>query len=140
MVQEIFGKWTEGIYCGKAPVARCVWRPGTLPEDSIHYFNFSRFAIELNEIEKVHESNYAPTDTRFRPDQKALEEGRISDAESEKVRLEQMQRERRKQRETDNIIYKPKWFQKVDGEESFFYGGKYWDTRKESNFEKSELW
>jgi len=28
IVQHLFGKWSEGIYCGGACSARCVWRPG----------------------------------------------------------------------------------------------------------------
>ena len=41
---------------------------------------------------------------------RALEEGRIQDAENEKNRLEQSQRERRKQREEERVTYSPKWF------------------------------
>lgn len=28
--QSVFGKWTEGLYCGQDSTARCVWRPGEL--------------------------------------------------------------------------------------------------------------
>ena len=41
---------------------------------------------------------------------RALEEGRIQDAENDKNRLEQSQRERRKQREEERVTYSPKWF------------------------------
>ena len=41
---------------------------------------------------------------------RALEEGRIQQAENEKLRLEQTQRERRKKREEDKVPYQSKWF------------------------------
>ena len=41
---------------------------------------------------------------------RALEEGRINDAENEKNRLEVAQRERRKQREEERVTYSPNWF------------------------------
>lgn len=28
VVHRLFGKWHEGLYCGVAPSAKCVWRPG----------------------------------------------------------------------------------------------------------------
>lgn len=30
-VHRLFGKWHEGLYCGVAPSAKCVWRPGEAP-------------------------------------------------------------------------------------------------------------
>ena len=44
--------------------------PGALPPDSDIYYGFSRFAIELNEIDSEQIHLYPPTDTRFRPDQR----------------------------------------------------------------------
>lgn len=43
---------------------------GTMPEDYELYYGFTRFAIELNELDPDM-SKYLPiTDTRFRPDQR----------------------------------------------------------------------
>ena len=39
-----------------------------------------------------------PTDTRFRKDQRLLEELRLDEADQEKIRLEEAQRSRQKQR------------------------------------------
>ena len=72
-VQHLFGKCTEAIYCGKAPSAKCLWRPGALPVDANLHYGFSRFAIELNEMLPKERSRLPRTDTRFRPDQRALE-------------------------------------------------------------------
>ncbi len=41
---------------------------------------------------------------------RALEEGRLQDAETEKYRIEQAQRERRKKRDEERVVYSPKWF------------------------------
>ena len=41
-----------------------------MPEDYELYYGFTRFAIELNEIDQEQVHLYAPTDTRLRPDQR----------------------------------------------------------------------
>ena len=51
-------------------------------------------------------SHLPPTDARFRPDMRAYENGNIDIAAFEKNRLEESQRERRK----NNISQKPVWF------------------------------
>lgn len=43
-------------------------------------------------------------------DDRYLEEGHLSEADAEKQRLEQLQREQRKKREEEKIPYFPKWF------------------------------
>ena len=44
--------------------------PGAMPHDFDKYYGFTRFAIELNEIEKGQENFLPRTDSRLRPDQK----------------------------------------------------------------------
>ena len=39
-----------------------------------------------------------------------LEEGRLDEAETEKHRVENLQRDRRKRREAEKSVYTPKWF------------------------------
>ncbi len=63
--------------------------------NSVKYYNFSRFACELNEME----SGVAPTDSRLRPDQRLMEDGAWDEANREKVRLEDKQRATRRVRE-----------------------------------------
>ena len=43
---------------------------GAVPENSKRYYGFTRFAIELNEIDDDLRQQLPPTDTRFRPDQR----------------------------------------------------------------------
>ncbi|XP_069107379.1 oxysterol-binding protein-related protein 6-like [Argopecten irradians] len=81
----------------------------------------------------------------FRPDQRLLEEGRVADAEKEKSRVEQMQREKRKKQNGSKTETQPKWFRKytVSGKDYYEYTGKYWDLRKEPGFSKlpfPQLW
>lgn len=56
------------------------------------YWGFSDFAMQLNEPDE----RVAPTDSRFRPDQRELEHGKVDEAADEKLRLEELQRSRRK--------------------------------------------
>ncbi|KAB7493896.1 Oxysterol-binding protein-related protein 6, partial [Armadillidium nasatum] len=137
VLQTLFGKWTESLYCGHAPSARVVWRPGSMPEDYQLYYGFTRFAMEMNELDPEHAKYLPPTDTRFRPDQRLLEEGNLASAESKKLQLEQMQRERRKKREEEGATYIPMWFRShvpPDGEETWVFGGEYWNKRKDPGF------
>lgn len=134
---NLFGKWNEALYCGVAPSARCVWRIGAMPEDSEIYYGFTRFAIELNELEPEMSKFLPPSDSRFRPDQRLLEEGNVQLAEASKVQLEQSQRDRKKKREDDGLVYEPMWFKKAtntDGKESWEFTGDYWAKRANPGF------
>ncbi|CAL1543618.1 unnamed protein product [Lymnaea stagnalis] len=139
VVHKLFGKWNEAFFCGHASSAKCVWRPGAMPEDYELYYGFTRFAIELNELDPDTAKFLPPTDSRFRPDQRLLEEGKIAEAESEKHRLETAQRERRKNLEMGGEDPKPMWFKKVlaDGKtETYEFGNKYWEARKDPGFSR----
>lgn len=58
-------------------------------------YYFTEFAVQLNEPEQ----GVPPTDSRLRPDQRLMEEGRWDEANQEKLRLEEKQRTARKARE-----------------------------------------
>ncbi|XP_045511865.1 oxysterol-binding protein-related protein 3-like isoform X2 [Pieris brassicae] len=121
---RLHGRWSEALYAGEPPAARCLWRPGAMPPDYELYYGFTRFAMELNEMEPGLKDILPHTDTRFRPDQRALEEGDVDAAEQFKHELEQSQRERRR----DRPDHMPAWFRKSTegGEETWVYGGEYW--------------
>uniref|UniRef100_A0A452HH71 Oxysterol-binding protein n=1 Tax=Gopherus agassizii TaxID=38772 RepID=A0A452HH71_9SAUR len=146
VVHRLFGKWHEGLYCGVAPSAKCIWRPGSMPTHYERYYGFTRFAIELNELDPVLKDILPATDARFRPDQRLLEEGNIEAAATEKQRIEELQRSRRRNMEEDNIEYKPKFFKKVidaNQRESWVSNDTYWELRKDPGFSKVEtpiLW
>jgi len=133
VMRNLHGTWYEGLYSGEGASSQCIWRTGAMPPDATKYYGFTRFAMELNEIEPDHVGVLPRTDTRFRPDQRCLEEGMINEAAEEKQKIERLQRERRKVRETNNVKYEPKFFEQVggDGSDTFVFKGDYWDRRKE---------
>uniref|UniRef100_A0A8C6PQI8 Oxysterol-binding protein n=1 Tax=Nothobranchius furzeri TaxID=105023 RepID=A0A8C6PQI8_NOTFU len=147
VVHRLFGKWHEGLYCGVPPSAKCVWRPGSMPTDYELYYGFTRFAIELNELCPELKDVLPRTDARFRPDQRHLEEGNLEMATSEKQRIEDVQRTRRKWNEENNVKHEPRFFKKVmDGNhrERWVSNNTYWDLRKNPGFinmeETVSLW
>ncbi|OWR55746.1 oxysterol-binding protein-related protein 3 [Danaus plexippus plexippus] len=103
---RLSGRWSEALYAGEPPAARCLWRPGAMPADYEAYYGFTRFATELNEMEPGMEDVLPHTDTRLRPDQRALEDGDVEKAERLKHELEQAQRDRRREQPE----HAPVWF------------------------------
>lgn len=108
-----------------------VWRAAPRPKVP---FNLTAFALTLNEINDNMKPWLAPTDTRLRPDQRAMEDGRYDDASTEKHRLEEKQRAARKARELSRQKYKANWFVKlvhpVTGDQYWHFNDKYWAQRK----------
>uniref|UniRef100_A0A3Q1GG65 Oxysterol-binding protein n=1 Tax=Acanthochromis polyacanthus TaxID=80966 RepID=A0A3Q1GG65_9TELE len=137
VIHRLFGKWHEGLYCGVPPSAKCVWRPGSMPTDYELYYGFTRFAIELNELCPELKDVLPRTDARFRRDQRHLEEGNLEMASSEKQRIEDMQRARRKWNEENNIKLEPRFFKKVvdaNHRERWVSNNTYWELRKNPGF------
>ncbi|XP_058045601.1 oxysterol-binding protein-related protein 6 isoform X3 [Ahaetulla prasina] len=146
VVHRLFGKWHEGLYCGIAPSAKCIWRPGSMPTNSEHYYGFTRFAVELNELDPALKDLLPKTDARFRPDQRHLEDGNLELAAAEKQRIEELQRCRRRYLEENNMEHVPKFFKKVieaNQREAWVSNDTYWELRKDPGFSKVEtvkLW
>ena len=109
-----------------------------MPEKSDHQYYFNDFAIQLNHLNVDLAKKIAPTDTRFRPDQKALEYGYIDVAGTEKLRLEEKQRMKRKENEKKHIEHVPRYFKEQEddftGDKEFVYLGGYWEDREKGNF------
>uniref|UniRef100_A0A8D2JG99 Oxysterol-binding protein n=1 Tax=Varanus komodoensis TaxID=61221 RepID=A0A8D2JG99_VARKO len=146
VVHRLFGKWHEGLYCGVGPSAKCIWRPGSMPTNYECYYGFTRFAIELNELDPALKDLLPRTDARFRPDQRLLEEGNLEAAAAEKQRIEELQRNRRRYLEENNMEHVPKFFKKVidaNQREAWVSNDTYWELRKDPGFSKIEtlkLW
>ncbi|XP_071758817.1 oxysterol-binding protein-related protein 6 isoform X6 [Centroberyx gerrardi] len=137
VIHRLFGKWHEGLYCGVPPSAKCVWRPGSMPTDYELYYGFTRFAIELNELCPELKDALPHTDARFRPDQRHLEEGNVELASSEKQRIEDLQRTRRKWNEENNVKHQARFFKKVvdaNQRERWVSNNTYWELRKNPGF------
>uniref|UniRef100_A0A8C1NGN3 Oxysterol-binding protein n=1 Tax=Cyprinus carpio TaxID=7962 RepID=A0A8C1NGN3_CYPCA len=138
VIHSLFGKWNEALYLGKPPSATCIWRANPMPEDHEQYYGFTQFAIELNELEEGLKALLPLTDTRFRPDQRLLEEGDIAGAEEQKERIEVLQRERRRVLQENNMTHSPRFFKRAE-DDSWVSNGTYWDLRKDPGFSKLEI-
>lgn len=96
-------------------------------------FNLTEFAISLNALPERLKGWLAPTDTRFRPDQRAMELGQFDKAFKEKDRVEEKQREAKKSRDAKNEEWAPRWFEKAihpDTKEEYYrWTNKYWQKR-----------
>lgn len=142
------GKWTESLSLftdNSSSFLKKVWTVGSLVEQPNVRYGFTTFAAQLNEITVMEKGRMAPTDSRLRPDQRMVEEGRIDEAEEAKRQLEEKQRLRRNEMEEAKEIWQPRWFVKVreyaDEEvwrmktkEEAGEGGGYWEQRKEGKW------
>ncbi|KAG0142960.1 hypothetical protein CROQUDRAFT_661834 [Cronartium quercuum f. sp. fusiforme G11] len=117
------GKWDTMLI--NSETEEIIYETKPLSPNSIKYYGFTQFAIELNEITLDIKNKLPITDSRFRPDQKLLEEGKMNEAELIKLELEEKQRERRKL----IVNHIPLWFEKKS-EGDWVYKGGYFETRE----------
>uniref|UniRef100_UPI0037E82BE8 oxysterol-binding protein 1 isoform X2 n=1 Tax=Semicossyphus pulcher TaxID=241346 RepID=UPI0037E82BE8 len=128
--------------------AKEIWTKNPLPEGAENMYFFSSLALTLNEAEE----GVAPTDSRKRPDQRLMEDGRWDEANAEKQRLEEKQRITRREREREAVKaastpeegahqdnYQALWFEKFDdpvsGETMHVYKGGYWEAKDQGSWE-----
>uniref|UniRef100_A0A3B3UL22 Oxysterol-binding protein n=1 Tax=Poecilia latipinna TaxID=48699 RepID=A0A3B3UL22_9TELE len=118
---------------------KLLWKKYPLPENAENMYYFSSLALVLNELE----DGVALTDSRLRPDQRLMEEGRWDEANSEKQRLEEKQRAVRRRREAEATDaeyegYQPLWFHQrrdsITGETNFVYKGGYWESKEREDW------
>jgi hypothetical protein len=140
------GKWTSSLEFTNAGQAtgHTLWSVGALVDKAEKHYGLTTFAAALNEITPIELDRIPPTDSRYRPDQKALEDGDLDRAEGLKARLEERQRARRRVMEEHGEEWKPRWFSKVEAaevgdEEVWRLKGKagegYWDIREKGGWE-----
>lgn len=135
---SIGGRWNDKIYArhtpgyeadlsatgqaGKPDQAFLVWqanpRPPNIP------FNLTPFVVTFNAITDSLRPYLPPTDSRLRPDQRAMEDGEYDFAATEKNRVEEKQRAKRREREANGDEFVPKWFRKARSKEN---GEEYWE-------------
>ena len=149
---SIGGKWNDKIYARQTDgfedqsigegkhAAVLVWevhnRPTGVP------FNLTPFVITLNAVDDHLKKTLPPTDTRLRPDQRAMEDGEYDFAAGEKNRVEEKQRAARRKREAEGGEWEPKWFVRRKDEvtgEGYWHGtGEYWQQRKELDWKRCD--
>ncbi|KIJ68223.1 hypothetical protein HYDPIDRAFT_124463 [Hydnomerulius pinastri MD-312] len=124
---RIEGKWDDQIALAlDSSHLRVLWRITPFPKQAMEYYGFTAFGMTLNEITSDLQGKLPPTDSRFRPDVRALEEGDVDEAEEQKTRLEELQRDRRRR----GVDRAPRWFRQVG--EDWEYTGGYWEARARS--------
>ncbi|CAI8585481.1 unnamed protein product [Vicia faba] len=138
----LIGKWDDsmyyvnGDYGGKGKSyeslaeAHLLWKRSKPPKFPTRY-NLTRFAITLNELTPGLKEKLPPTDSRLRPDQRYLENGEYEMANSEKLRLEQRQRQAGKMQASG---WEPQWFAKDKSSGTYRYVGGYWEARQQRNW------
>lgn len=109
-------------------------------------YNMTVLAVQLNEFEE----GVAPTDSRIRPDQRLMENGKWDEANAVKATLEEKQRNVRRQREEEAekaaaegrpyMPYEPVWFKKtkdpITGNPVHMYSGEYWSCKEKQDWTK----
>ncbi|CAF1226104.1 unnamed protein product [Adineta ricciae] len=150
----MLGTWTEKIEGGPVEASsgrhahshhmetrnmKLLWQRKMPPAHLENMYNFTQLAVELNEMEP----DVAPTDSRHRPDQRLMEEGRWDEANQEKLRLEEKQRQARHARETNGQDpYKSKWFKKqhdaFTDSDIHMYTNEYWECKQKQDWSRCE--
>ncbi|KAM9221556.1 oxysterol-binding protein 1 isoform 2-T2 [Dugong dugon] len=159
----LLGTWDEKMECFKVQLASgdnggdarqrgheaeesrvMLWKRNPLPKNAENMYYFSELALTLN----AWEGGTAPTDSRLRPDQRLMENGRWDEANAEKQRLEEKQRLARRKREAeamkateDGTLYDPYkalWFEQkkdpVTKELTHIYRGGYWECKEKQDW------
>lgn len=137
MTHKIEGLWNE--YFSAIPVSPEtgelnpaakieLWRVNPLPDNAKQQYYFTSYTMRLNELPAWQKPLLPATDSRLRPDQRALEDAQTDLAQSEKSRLEDKQRAARKRLEESGLVYEPTWFARGEGD-TWVYKGGYWEAR-----------
>ena len=89
----ITGNWNAEIYLARVKPQRgeaeMVWRKDPYPEQADFMYGMSHFSLQMNYFPSWLHNKVAPTDTRRRPDQRALENGDMKAAAENKDFIEQ---------------------------------------------------
>ncbi|CRG83560.1 Oxysterol-binding protein homolog C23H4,01c [Talaromyces islandicus] len=109
------GTWTGSLQLTEhgSVTNKTIWTVGPLIDEAAKRYGFPTFTASLNETTSIEQDKLPPTDSRLRPDQRALEEGDPDTAEDLKAKLEEKQRERRRELEETGGVYHPRWFSHV---------------------------
>jgi oxysterol-binding protein-related protein 3/6/7 len=130
------GTWTQSLKRKEGGLTNkeVVWEAGPLVDKAPKHYGMTKFAATLNEITSIEKDTMASTDSRFRVDQRALENGNHDEAEHLKNELEEAQRSRRRDMEASGEQWRPRWFSKVESGDEVIWKLKtgkegYWDER-----------
>ncbi|KDR85198.1 hypothetical protein GALMADRAFT_331731 [Galerina marginata CBS 339.88] len=123
-IGQLEGKWDDQVsQMLDASHFHVLWKMTGFPKNTLETYGFTSYGITLNELSSDVVGKLPPTDSRLRPDVRALEDGELDLAEEEKLRVERLQRDRRNRGEERQ----PRWFKEVGDE--WHYTGGYWEGR-----------
>lgn len=118
---KLGGNWTDAVYeilpKGKNNL---IWSVEERPsQDASQNYNMTKWAITLNPDVTAEERAFLPpTDSRLRPDQRALERGQFDLGNKYKNELEEGQRARRRLMEEAGEHWEPRWFKRTKDEDT----------------------
>lgn len=101
VLATIQGSWSESLTYSLASNLKTelpLWQSNPMPEKHDWQYYFTNFTMKLNNLPEKMRKKLPRSDSRLRPDQRALENFDIELATSEKHRLEEKQRAARKYR------------------------------------------
>lgn len=133
---ELHGFWNSRLtstHCQSGDQLE-LWRKRPLPPHATVMYKFSTFSMTLNELTEDLAGILAPTDSRLRPDQRAMENGDFEAANTLKVELEDKQRSTRKLLEAQGMSQPgPRWFKReqdsLTGAYHWVFTEAYWQCR-----------
>ena len=92
---KVHGKWDSKIYVTKYEngvldnsTTKLVFDKNPQPPNATYMYGLSQHGLQLNYFPNYLKNQLPPTDTRFRPDQRMVEDGLFKEAAVEKDRLE----------------------------------------------------
>lgn len=137
LTYSVSGKWTEKLILKTTTTEKVIWEVGKLLPEPNKRYGLTEFAASLNLVTPLEANVLPPTDSRLRPDMQVYITGDVDKAEELKIQLEEDQRTRRKEYETNNKTHEPLFFKHVGGsspdtgEWVYKTGEKsYWNRRK----------
>jgi len=139
---SLSGNWDRSVTINVDGVKSKVWEVKKRPPPSASAYNQTAWVIELNaKPDAANKMRLPPTDSRFRPDQRLLEEGMFDEANETKSRIEEKQRARRKDFEARGEPILPVWFKsemdEVTNVEDYKFGADYFVAMKNGDWSKS---
>ncbi|KAF8939276.1 hypothetical protein BGZ47_008232 [Haplosporangium gracile] len=99
-----------------------LWKRDAIPSTPTP-FNLTPFAMTLNDCPDELKKHLCPTDSRLRPDQRAMENGDFDVANTEKQRLEEKQRAKRRLLPAGKE-HQPRWFKRNAADDGWDFVGR----------------
>lgn len=136
------GKWNDHLSMtridekGHKGATTTLWqRPDTAAEfDKTNKWKWDHFVEELTEMDAELEAVLPSTDARLREDARALAANNIKLAGKEKARIEEKERQKRRERDASGKKWAPSLFKKVQDdvlEYKWVYAANYWEEKEQ---------